>query len=66
MRIALLGSVVSGVVKTMCVSLISEKLLLVVVQKLLARLVASTDNSLDDELYKAFCKQLEADQAKTS
>ena len=66
MPIALLGSVVSGVVKTMCVSLISEKLLLVVVQKLIARLVASTDNSLDDELYKAFCKQLEADQAKKS
>ena len=65
MPIALLGSVVSGVVKTMCVSLISEKLLLIVVQKLLARLVASSKNTLDDELYAAFCKQLEADQAKS-
>ena len=65
MPIALLGSVVSGVVKTMCVSLISEKLLLIVVQKLLARLVASSKNTLDDELYAVFCKQLEADQAKS-
>jgi hypothetical protein len=63
MPIALLGSVVSGVVKTMCVSLISEKLLLIVVQKLLARLVASSKNTLDDELYDAFVKQLDADQA---
>ena len=63
MPIALLGSVVSGVVKTMCVSLISEKLLMIVVKKLLERLVSSTKNTLDDELYEAFCKQLDADQA---
>ncbi len=63
MPIALLGSVVSGVVKTMCVSLISEKLLMVVVRSLLKRLVDSSENSLDNELYDAFCKQLDADQA---
>jgi hypothetical protein len=63
MPIALLGSVVSGVVKTMCVSLISERLLMIVVKKLLQRLVSSTKNTLDDELYDAFCKQLDADQA---
>jgi len=63
MPIALLGSVVSGVVKTMCVSLISEKLLMIVVKKLLQRLVKSTKNSLDDELMAEFCKQLDADQA---
>jgi hypothetical protein len=63
MPIALLGSVVSGVVKTMCVSLISEKLLLVVVRSLLKRLVDSSANTLDNELYDAFCKQLDADQA---
>ncbi len=63
MPIALLGSVVSGVVQTMCVSLISEKLLLVVVRSLLKRLVDSSANTLDNELYDAFCKQLDADQA---
>jgi len=63
MPIALLGSVVSGVVKTMCVSLISEKLLMVVVRSLLKRLVDSSENSLDNELYDAFCKQLDADEA---
>ena len=64
MPIALLGSVVSGVVKTMCVSLISEKLLLAVVKSLLKRLVDSSANSLDNELYEVVCKQLEEDQAK--
>jgi hypothetical protein len=63
MPIALLGAVVSGVVKTMCVSLISEKLLLVVVRSLLKRLVDSSANTLDNQLYDAFCKQLDADQA---
>ena len=63
MPIALLGSVVSGVVQTLCVSAISEKLLLVVVRSLLKRLVDSSENSLDNELYDAFCKQLDADQA---
>lgn len=63
MPIALLGSVVSGVVKTMCVSLISEKLLMVVVRSLLKRLVDSSENSLDNEIYDAFVKQLDADEA---
>jgi len=63
MPIALLGSVVSGVVQTLCVSAISEKLLLVVVRSLLKRLVDSSANTLDNELYDAFCKQLDADQA---
>jgi len=63
MPIALLGSVVSGVVQTLCVSAISEKLLLVVVRSLLKRLVDSSANSLDNELYDAFVKQLDADQA---
>ena len=63
MPIALLGAVVSGVVKTMCVSLINERLLMIVVKKLLQRLVDSSANTLDNELYDAFCKQLDADQA---
>jgi len=63
MPIALLGSVVSGVVQTLCVSAISEKLLLVVVRSLLKRLVDSSANTLDNELYDAFVKQLDADQA---
>ena len=63
MPIALLGSVVSVVVKTMCVSLISERLLMIVVKKLLQRLVDSSANTLDNDLYDAFCKQLDADQA---
>ena len=63
MPIALLGAVVSGVVKTMCVSHISEKLLLVVVRSLLKRLVDSSANTLDNQLYDAFCKQLDADHA---
>ena len=63
MPIALLGSVVSGVVQTLCVSAISEKLLMVVVKSLLKRLVDSSANTLDNELYDAFVKQLDADQA---
>jgi hypothetical protein len=63
MPIALLGSVVSGVVQTLCVSAISEKLLMVVVRSLLKKLVDSSSNTLDNELYDAFCKQLDADEA---
>lgn len=63
MPIALLGSVVSGVVQTLCVSAISEKLLMVVVRSLIKRLVDSSANTLDNEIYDAFCKQLDADQA---
>ena len=59
MPLALLGSVVSGVVQTMCVSLISEKLLMVVVRSLLKRLVDSSANTVDNEIYEAFCKNLD-------
>ena len=46
---------IGGVVKTMCMSALSEKLLQQVILVLLTRLCASTKNTIDDEflvLYK--------------
>ena len=49
---------IGGVVKTMCMSMLSEKLLAEVVLILLKKLVASTDNDLDDKILAAYEKQL--------
>ena len=52
--IGLLAPVIGGAVKTMCVSMLSEKLLQEVILILLRRLVASTENTVDDQLLKAY------------
>lgn len=52
--IGLLAPVIGGAVKTMCVSMLSEKLLQQVILILLRRLVASTENTVDNQLLKAY------------
>ena len=52
--IGLLAPLIGGAVKTMCMSLLSEKLLQQVILILLRRLVASTENTVDDQLLKAY------------
>jgi len=56
--IGLLAPLIGGTVKTLCVSMLSEKLLAEVVLILLKRLVKSTDNDLDDKILVAYEKQL--------
>ena len=56
--IGLLAPLIGGTVKTLCVSMLSEKLLAEVVLILLKRLVKSTDNDLDDKILAAYEKQL--------
>ena len=48
--IGLLAPLISGTVKTMCVSMLSEKLLQQVILILLRRLVESTENKVDDKI----------------
>ena len=62
MPFALLGPLISGTVQTLCMSMLSERLLLIVVKLLLKKLVDSTDNTLDNELYDQFVIQLENTQ----
>ena len=52
--IGLLAPLIGGAVKTMCMSMLSEKLLQQVILILLRRLVASTDNNVDNQLLKAY------------
>ena len=52
--IGLLAPLIGGAVKTMCVSMLSEKLLQQVILILLRRLVDSTDNKVDDKILKAY------------
>jgi hypothetical protein len=56
--VGLLAPLIGGTVKTLCVSMLSEKLLAEVVLILLRRLVKSTDNNLDDKILAAYEKQL--------
>ena len=56
--IGLLAPLIGGTVKTLCMSMLSEKLLAEVVLILLRKLVASTDNKLDDKILAAYEKQL--------
>ena len=49
---------IGGVVKTMCVSALSEKLLQQVILILLKRLVESTDNKGDDKILAAYEKSI--------
>ena len=50
---------IGGVVKTMCMSMLSEKLLSQVILVLLTRLCASTSNTIDDEFLILYKKSLE-------
>ena len=52
--IGLLAPLIGGAVKTMCMSMLSEKLLQQVILILLRRLVGSTENTVDDQLLKAY------------
>ena len=52
--IGLLAPLIGGAVKTMCMSMLSEKLLQQVILILLRRLVASTKNKVDDKILKAY------------
>ena len=52
--IGLLAPLIGGAVKTLCMSMLSEKLLQQVILILLRRLVDSTENTVDDQLLKAY------------
>ena len=52
--IGLLAPLIGAAVKTMCMSMLSEKLLQQVILILLRRLVASTENKIDDKILKAY------------
>ena len=56
--IGLLAPLIGGTVKTLCMSMLSEKLLAQVVLIILRRLVKSTENDLDDKILAAYEKQL--------
>ena len=58
--IGLLAPVIGGAVKTMCMSMLSEKLLQQVVLILLRRLVASTKNEVDDKILAAYEKSIKS------
>ena len=50
---------IGGVVKTLCMSMLSEKLLTQVILVLLTRLCASTSNTIDDEFLILYKKSIE-------
>ena len=52
--IGLLAPVMGAAVKTMCMSMLSEKLLQQVILILLRRLVESTENDVDDKILEAY------------
>jgi len=56
--IGILAPVIGGAVKTMCMSMLSEKLLQQVILILLTRLVSSTENTVDDEMLTAYKKHI--------
>ena len=56
--IGLLAPVIGGAVKTMCMSMLSEKLLQQVILILLRRLVESTKNEVDDKILQAYEKSI--------
>ena len=56
--IGLLAPLISGTVKTLCMSMLSEKLLQQVILILLTRLVESTENDLDNKILDAYKKQI--------
>ena len=58
--ISLLAPLIGGTVKTMCMSMLSEKLLQQVILILLRRLVASTKNDVDDKILAAYEKSIKS------
>lgn len=56
--IGILAPVIGGAVKTMCMSMLSEKLLQQVILILLTKLVASTKNEVDDAILDAYKKSI--------
>ena len=52
--IAILAPLIGGTVKTLCMSMLSEKLLKEVILILLTRLVKSTKNDIDDKILEAY------------
>ena len=56
--IGLLAHLIGGSVKTMCMSMLSEKLLQQVILILLRRLVESTENDVDDKILAAYEKSI--------
>ena len=56
--IGLLAPLIGGTVKTLCMSMLSETLLKEVILILLTKLVASTDNDLDDQILASYKKQI--------
>ena len=56
--IGLLAPLISGTVKTLCMSMLSEKLLQQVILILLTRLVESTENDLDNKILDAYKKSI--------
>ena len=56
--IGLLAPLIGGTVKTMCMSMLSEKLLQQVILILLRRLVDSTENTVDDKILQAYEKSI--------
>ena len=56
--IPLLAPIISGTVKTLCMSMLSEKLLKEVILILLERLVKSTKNDIDDQLLESYKKHM--------
>ena len=58
--IGLLAPLIGGAVKTMCMSMLSEKLLQQVILISLRRLVSSTKNKVDDQILEAYEKSISA------
>ena len=58
--IGLLAPLIGGTVKTMCMSMLSEKLLQQVILILLRRLVESTENDVYDKILAAYEKSIDA------
>ena len=56
--IGLLAPLISGTVKTLCMSMLSEKLLKQVILILLERLVKSTKNDIDDQILESYKKNM--------
>tara|TARA_Y100000590_G_C15737903_1_gene1019236 strand:- start:3900 stop:4079 length:180 start_codon:yes stop_codon:yes gene_type:complete len=56
--VGLLAPLIGGTVKTMCMSMLSEKLLQQVILILLRRLVESTENEVDDKILQAYEKSI--------
>ena len=52
--VGLLAPVISSIVSTLCVSMISQKLMLHVVKILLKKLVDSTDTEIDNSIYDQY------------